>query len=63
MAEHTGFASVDPSCRIDQLVTDSLEFLEMMIDVQAKFRRLIPDQEYGNIKTVEDLGRLLAVPS
>lgn len=59
IAEHTGYANVDPTCRIDQLVDDSLEFLEMMVDVQGQFSRLIPDSEYGNIKTVADLGRIL----
>lgn len=64
LAEYTGFAKVDPSCRIDQLVSDSLEFLAMMADVQGEFKKLVPDEKYEQIKTVADLGRILfEVPS
>jgi acyl carrier protein len=59
IAENTGYASVDPSCRIDQLVSDSLEFLSMMLDIQTKFNKLIPDEIYPKLKTVADIGRAL----
>lgn len=59
IAENTGFGKVDPSCRIDQLVSDSLEFLAVMLDIQEEFEARIPDSKYGELKTVADIGRVI----
>ena len=64
LADYTGYGAVDPTCRIDQLVKDSLEFLDLMLELQAHYRRNIPDEVYSELKTVEDIQKVLfAVPS
>ena len=60
LAEQFGYATVDPSCKIDQLVKDSLEFIDMVLDVQIKFSVTIPDSKFGELHTVADLGRVLS---
>lgn len=59
IAENTGFGKVDPGCRIDQLVSDPLEHLIMLLDIQEEFEARIPRSKYGELKTVADIGAIL----
>lgn len=63
LAEHYGFERVYPDWKLEQLVDDSLEFLDLMIDLQARFNKIIPDESFGQLKTVADVGSILALPS
>lgn len=51
----TGAAEVPFSTRIDALVDDSLEFLSLVCAVENAFGFKIPDKQYAEVQTVEDL--------
>jgi len=64
VAAYLGVGGVEPSCRLDQIIGDSLEFLDLMIEIQVQFGRSIPESCYGELKTVGDIEKVLfAVPS
>ena len=64
VAAYLGVGGVDSSCRIDQIVADSLEFLDLMIEIQTQFDRTIPESCFMELKTVGDIEKVLfAIPS
>jgi acyl carrier protein len=64
IAAYLGLGAVDSTCRLEQIVKDSLEFLDLMLEIQRQFGHTIPDSVYGELKTVGDIERVLfAVPS
>lgn len=45
----------DDSRFIEDLGADSLDMVEMLMNLEDEFRVSIPDEEAGNIKTVKNL--------
>lgn len=54
IAEQTG-KEITGETRLDSLVEDSLEFLELILEVQAKFDVKLPDELFPKLHTVKDL--------
>lgn len=54
IAEQTG-KEITAETRLDSLVEDSLEFLELILEVQAKFDVKLPDELFPKLHTVQDL--------
>ena len=64
IAAYLGLGGVTPECRLEQIIDDSLDFLDLMIEIQTQFGKKIPDSCYGELKTVGDIERhLFAVQS
>ncbi len=57
VAENSALAAEDIALetRLDALGIDSLEFMEMMIQVQGAFEVEIPDEQIARLNTVEDI--------
>ncbi len=57
VAEASALSAEDitPETRLDALGMDSLEFIEMMIQVQGSCDVEIPDEQIARLNTVEDI--------
>lgn len=51
---------VDDSTSLDSLPVDSLEFLQLLIELSESTGKTIPDEKIAAIRTVGDLARELS---
>ncbi len=54
--DETGYSGeITAATRIDSLVTDSLDFLSLVLAIEPAFDFKIPDKRYTEVQTVGDL--------
>ena len=55
LKRESGKEDISPATRFDDLVDDSLEFLQLMLTVQQHLGIEVPDEAISRINTVADL--------
>lgn len=59
ISRETGITDLAESSRFDSLGIDSLDFLSLVLAVQAEFKCDIPDAVYPTLETIADLLKVL----
>ena len=62
IAEHAGLDihEIDPTTKFSDLAFDSLDSMDLVFQIEEKFGIKIDDKEFENIKSVEDILKMIS---